>query len=126
VGLLLVIGKEKRHRLVRRQLLRQHIRPLNRQRKGLLVLRRLILDLLVLNLRLVSKLLAQLLVSSLIGFIQPRITDGFVEPIKRISCLNRLGVLHHGLMLPTTDATTGVPCTYFLLLLSYRSPSTDG
>jgi hypothetical protein len=41
--------------------------------------------LLVLGLRLISQLRSQLLVSSLIGFIQPRIADGFVEPVKRIS-----------------------------------------
>ena len=35
--LFLVVGEEKRHRLVRRQFLRQYVRPLKRQRKGLLV-----------------------------------------------------------------------------------------
>ena len=47
MGLFLVVGEEKRNRLVRWQLLRQHIRPLKRQRKGLLVLRLLVLGLLV-------------------------------------------------------------------------------
>ena len=60
MGLLLVVGEEKRHRLVRRQLLRQHIRPLKRQRKRLLVLRLLVLGLLVLRLRLMLRLISQL------------------------------------------------------------------
>ena len=58
MGLLLVVGEEKRHRLVWRQLLRQHIRPLKRQRKGLLVLRLLVLGLLVLRLRLMLRLIS--------------------------------------------------------------------
>ena len=57
MGLLLVVGEEKRYRLVRRQLLRQHIRPLKRQRKGLLVLRLLVLGLLILRLRLMLRLI---------------------------------------------------------------------
>jgi len=85
MGLFLVVREEKRNLLVWRLLLRQRIRPLIRQRKGLLVLRLLILRLfLVLGLRLISQLRSQLLVSRLIGFIQPRIADGFVEPVKRI------------------------------------------
>ena len=57
MGLFLVVGEEKRNLLVRRQLLRQHIRPLIRQRKGLLVLRLLVSRLLlVLGLRLISQL----------------------------------------------------------------------
>ena len=84
MGLLLVVGEEKRYRLVWWQLLRQHLRPLKRQRKGLLVLGLLILRL-RLMLRFISQLRSQLLISSLIGFIQPRIADGFVEPVERIS-----------------------------------------
>ena len=84
----LIIGEEKRYRLVWRQLLRQHVRPIKRQRKGLLVSRLLVLGLrLILRLLVISRLrlISQLLVSRLIGFIQPRIADGFVEPVKRIS-----------------------------------------
>ena len=92
--LFLIVGEEKRHRLVRRQFLRRHLRPLKRQRKGLLVPRLLILSLLVLRLLVlglrlivlwrVSQLGAQLLVSRLIGFIQPRIANGFVEAVERV------------------------------------------
>ena len=90
MSLVLIVGEEKRHRLVCRQLLRQRFRPIILQRKGLLVLRllvlgSLILRLLILRLRLVSELLSQLRVSRLIGFIQSRIADGFVEPVERIS-----------------------------------------
>ena len=58
---LLIIGEEKRYRLVWRELLRQHVRPVKRQRKGLLVsrllvLRVLVLGLLILRLRLISEL----------------------------------------------------------------------
>ena len=54
--LFLVVGEEKRYRLVRRQFLRPHVRSLERQRKGLFVLRLLVLGpLLVLRLRLVSR-----------------------------------------------------------------------
>jgi hypothetical protein len=97
VGLFLVVGEEKRNLLVRRYLFRLHIRPVKRQRKRLLVLRLLVLGLLiVLRLGLISQLLPQLLVSSLIGFIQPRIADGFVEPVERISWLRwQPGILRH-------------------------------
>jgi hypothetical protein len=54
MSLFLIVGKEKRHRLVWRQLLWRHIRPIILQRKGLLVLWRLILGLLILRLRLIS------------------------------------------------------------------------
>ena len=92
MSLILIVGEEKRHRLVCRQLLRQRIRPVILQRKGLLVLRLLVLGPLILRLlilrlrlRLVSELLSQLRVSRLISFIQSRIADGFVEPVERIS-----------------------------------------
>jgi hypothetical protein len=73
-------------------------------------------------------LVSRRLVPGLIGLIQPRIADGFVEPVERISWLCRQpGILRHGDVPHTTErATTGVPCTYFLLLLTYRSPFTDG
>ena len=93
--LFLIVGEEQRHRFVRRQFFRQHVGPLKRHRKrllvaGLFVLSLLVRGLLVLRLGLVvlrriSQLRAQLLVSGLIGFIQPRIADGFVEPVERIS-----------------------------------------
>jgi len=86
MSLILIVGEEKRHGLVCRQLLRQHFRAVILQRKRLLILRLLVLRLLILRLRrLISQLRAQLVVSRLIGFIQPRIADGFVEPVKRIS-----------------------------------------
>ncbi len=97
--LFLIVGEEQRHRLVRRHFLRQYVGPLERHRKGLLVAGLFVLSLLVLSLfvlRLglvvlwrISQLRAQLLVSGLIGFIQPRIADGFIELVERISRLSR-------------------------------------
>jgi hypothetical protein len=128
VRLFLVVGEEQRNLLVWRQFLWQHIRPLKRQRKGLLVLRLVSGLLLVLGLLLIPGLLiSQLLVS--ISFIQPRIADGFVEPVERISRLCwQPGILRHGVDAPHyTERNDGrVPCTYFLLLSTYRSPLTDG